>query len=183
MQADTAAEEVRDTLRRFQAGYTSRDLSQLDAFMDLFAPEGVPELIGIGASVRGGNEWFEGLDAIREIIQSDWTYWGDVWIDVEGTRISAVGDVAWLSTTGTLAQTDTHDQALPFYLQQMKELLENEDWDADEKLVEATHFGMRRLRERLKGKGHTWPFVLTAVLVRTEDRWQFHTIHWSMPVD
>jgi hypothetical protein len=155
----------------------------LDEFMDLFAPEGGPELIGIGASVRGGNEWFEGPGAIREIVESDWTYWGDVLIDVEGARISALGDVAWLSATGTLAQTDTHDQALPFYLQQMKELLEREEWDADEQLVEATHFGMRRLRERLKGKGHTWPFVLTAVLVRTGGRWQFHTIHWSMPVD
>jgi hypothetical protein len=151
--------------------------------MDLFALGGIPELIGIGASVRGGNEWFEGPDAIREIIESDWTYWGDVLIDVEYARISALGDVAWLSTTGTLAQTDTHDQALPFYLQQMKELLEKDEWDADEQLVEATHFGMRRLRERLKGMGHTWHFVLTAVLVRGGDRWQFHTIHWSMPVD
>ena len=183
METDATMGQVRDTLRRFQAGYTSRDLSRLDEFMDLFAQEDIPELIGIGASVRGGNEWFEGTEAIREIIESDWTYWGDVWIDVEGARIHALGNVAWLSTTGRITQTDTHDGALPFYLQQMKELLENEEWDADEQLVEATHFGMRRLRERLKGKGHTWPFVLTAVLVRAEGQWRFHTIHWSMPVD
>jgi hypothetical protein len=49
--------------------------------------------------------------------------------------------------------------------------------------MEATHFGMRRLRERHKGEGHSWPFVLTAVLVRSDDGWRFHTIHWSMPVD
>lgn len=183
MQAEPAIAAVRDALRKFQEGYTARDLARLDEFMDLFAPEGDPELIGIGASVRGGNEWFEGLAAVREIVESDWTYWGDVWLDVDGARISALGDVAWLSTTGTITQTDTHDEALPFYLQQMKEMLEKEEWDADERLVEATHFGMRRLRERLKGKGHTWPFVLTAVLVRTEARWRFHTIHWSMPVD
>ena len=183
MQANTATAQVRDALQRFLEGYTSRDLSRLDEFMQLFARDDDAELIGIGASVRGGNEWFEGREAIREIIESDWTYWGDVWIDVEGARISVLGDVAWLSTTGTLTQTDTFDQALPFYLQQMKELLEKEEWDADEQLVEATHFGMRRLRERLKGKGHGWPFVLTAVLVQAEDRWQFHTIHWSMPVD
>jgi len=176
-------EQVRDTLHRFQEGYAARDLSRLDEFMQLFALEPDAELIGIGASIRGGNEWFEGPDAIREIVESDWTYWGDVWIDVEGARINAQGNVAWLSTTGTITQTDTHDEALPFYLQQMKELLEKEEWDADEQLVEATHFGMRRLRERLKGKGHTWPFVLTAVLLLTERQWRFHTIHWSMPVD
>ena len=183
MQSDAVMEQVRGTLHRFQEGYTARDLSQLDEFMELFATEGDPELIGIGASVRGGTEWFEGTDPIREIIESDWTYWGDVWIDVEGARISVLGDVAWLSTTGKLTQTDTHVEALPFYLQQMKELLEKEEWNADEQLVEATHFGMRRLRERLKGKGHTWPFVLTAVLVRAGEQWRFHTIHWSMPVD
>ena len=183
MQADMATGQVRDALRRFQEGYTNRDMPQLDEFMQLFAQEGDPELIGIGASVRGGNEWFEGRGAIREIIESDWTYWGDVWIDVEGARIRVLGDVSWLSTAGKLTQTDTFYEALPFYQQNMRELLEKEEWDTDSRLMEATHFGMRRIRERHKGKGHAWPFVLTAVLVRTKDQWQFHTIHWSMPVD
>ena len=114
MQADMTEGQVRDTLQRFQEGYTKRDMSRLGEFMQLFAHEGDPELIGIGASVRGGNEWFEGPDAIREIIESDWTYWGDVWIDVEGARISVLDDVAWLSTAGKLTQTDTFDQAHPF---------------------------------------------------------------------
>ena len=55
-----AAGQVRDTLQRFQEGYINRDLSRVDEFMQLFAQEGDPELIGIGASVRGGNDWFEG---------------------------------------------------------------------------------------------------------------------------
>ena len=183
MQADMTERQVRDTLQRFQEGYTKRDMSRLGEFMQLFAHEGDPELIGIGASVRGGNEWFEGPDAIREIIESDWIYWGDVWINVDGARISVLGDVAWLSTVGKLTQTDTFDQALPIYLEQMKKLLEKEELDPDSRLMEATHFGMGRIRERHKRKGHEWPFVLTAVLVRTGDQWQFHTIHWSMPVD
>jgi hypothetical protein len=183
MQADMATGQVRDALRRLQEGYTSRDTSRLNEFMRLFAQEDDAELIGVGAAERGGNEWFEGPDAIREIIESDWTYWGDVWIDVEGARIRALGDVAWLSTTGTVTQTDTFDLALPLYLEQMRELLEKEEWDADSRLMEATHYGIRRVRERHKGKGHAWPFVLTAVLVRNEDQWQFHTAHWSMPVD
>jgi hypothetical protein len=49
--------------------------------------------------------------------------------------------------------------------------------------MEATHFGMRRLRERSKGPGYSWPFTFVAVLVNAADQWQFHTIHWSMPVD
>jgi hypothetical protein len=176
--------KAREALRRFQAGYTARDLSKLDDFMRLFSPRDEVELIGIGASQRGGNEWFEGLASIREIIESDWTYWGDVTLDVEGARISLQGDVAWLSTTGTLTQTKAFDQALPQYLDQMSQLVSNPDLSPDERLLEATHFGVRRLRERLKGEGHQWPFTITAVLVRSPSgEWLFHTLHWAMPVD
>jgi len=182
MPKDDAA-QVREVLRRFQEGYLARDLSRLDEFMRLFVQDGDAELIGIGAAERGGTEWFQGPEAIREIIESDWTYWGDVSIDVEGAHINVLGDVAWLSTTGKVTQTGTFDEALPFYLQQMKDLLENEALDADGRLVEATHFGIRRVRERHKGMGHAWPFVLTAVLVRAEGQWGFHSLHWSMPVD
>jgi hypothetical protein len=175
---------VRDALRRFQAGYTARDLSQLDEFMRLFVPRDDIELIGVGASKRGGSEWFEGLDPIREIIESDWTYWGDVSLDVDGARITLRSDVAWLSTTGTLTQTQAFDLALPQYLDQMSGLLADQNLSSDERLLEATHFGLRRLRERLKGEGQQWPFTFTAILLRSSTgEWQFHTIHWSMPVD
>jgi hypothetical protein len=180
---NSMSEEVRQVLQRFQDGYTARDLAKLDEFMALFHRSDDIELIGIGASVRGGNEWFQGIDAIREIVESDWVYWGDVFIDVDGAKITVHGDVAWLSTSGTLTQTDTFTKALPLYLNQMKELLEDETSDPDARMMEATHFGLRRLRERQKGVGFAWPFVLTAVLVRTHNAWCFHTIHWSMPVD
>jgi hypothetical protein len=151
--------------------------------MELIVPGDEAELIGIGAAKRGGTEWFQGAEQIREIIESDWTYWGDVCLDVEGARITTDGDTAWLSTSGDLTQTQTFDQALVFYLEQMRSLLEDESVDLDDRLVEATHYGMRRLRERHKGLGHSWPFVFTAVLVRRDGSWRFHTVHWSMPVD
>jgi len=176
-------EDIRELLQQFQDGYKERDVTKLDEFMTPFHQQDDIELIGIGAAVRGGHEWFEGAQAVREIIESDCTYWGDVVLDVVGAKITVLQNVAWLSTSGTLAQTDTFEKALPFYLNQMKELLENEEQPADTKLMEATHFGMRRLRERQKGVGYEWPFVLTAVLVQTDDAWRFHTIHWSVPVD
>jgi hypothetical protein len=127
MPSDDVIAEVRETLISFQDGYIGRDLSRLDEFMDLFEQGSETELIGIGASVRGGNEWFQGAEQIRPVIASDWEYWGDVRINIDEAKISALGDVAWLSTNGELVQTGTFDQALVFYLQQMKELLENED--------------------------------------------------------
>ncbi len=176
-------DEVRNILQQFQDGYTERKLDALEDFMSLFVQSSDVELIGIGAAKRGGVEWFEGTDKIREIIESDWEYWGDVQIDMVGAKINVAGDTAWMTTTGTLEQTDTFDKAMPIYLEQMKKIIEDEKEDPDEKLLEATHFGLRRLRERLKGVGFKWPFVISAVLQKKEGQWRFHTIHWSMPVD
>jgi hypothetical protein len=183
MQPDERIAQVRQALAKFQAGYTARDVSNLDDFMLLFVQGEETELIGIGAVARGGNEWFQGLAAIREIVESDWLYWGDVILDVEGARITVKDETAWLSTTGKVVQTQAFDKALEFYLRSMKELLEQEGASLDDRLVEATHYGMRRLRERQKGIGYGWPFTLTAVLVKDQSQWRFHTIHWAMPVD
>lgn len=177
--------EIRQVLKRFQDGYTARDLQQLDEFMTLFVPGDEAELIGIGASSRNQNEWFQGMARIREIVESDWQYWGDVKLEVEEAKITINGKVAWLSTVGTLLQTDhIHtDEVTEFSLKQMKEMLDNTALTPRARLVEAAHFGVRRWREREKPAGHPWPFVFTAVLVKQESQWRFHTIHWSMPVD
>ena len=174
---------VRSTLQKFQGGYTERQVSNLDEFMQLFVPSEDVEMIGIGASQRAANEWFEGLDRVREIVENDWRYWGDVRLDVEGAKITLHGAVAWLSTTGTLTQTEAFDTAIHFHLDDMKAILSREDLSVDDRLMEATHYGLRRLRERAKGLGHCWPFTFTAVLLQDGAGWRFHTLHWAMPVD
>ncbi|MDX1435605.1 MAG: nuclear transport factor 2 family protein [Anaerolineales bacterium] len=179
---DTAL-AVRQTLRQFQEGYTARDTSALDNFMQLFSRRGDVEMIGIGATTRGGSEWFRGPDQVREIVDSDWRFWGEVQLDVDEAQISVSGNTAWISTSGQLLQNQAFNEAMAFYVSQMKDLLEEEGADPDTRMMEATHFGLRRLRERHKGEGHAWPLVLTAVLIMEQGNWRFHTIHWSMPVD
>lgn len=178
-------EAIRQVLYRFQQGYLDRDLNKLDEFMELFLSSDEIELIGIGASARKEFEWFQGVDQVREIIESDWKYWGDVRIDADQAKITVRDKVAWLSMTGAILQTDhiQTDELTNFTLNHIKEILENESLDPGSRLMETTHYGMRRLRERQKKAGYRWPFVITAVLVEHEKQWLFHTIHWSMPVD
>ena len=177
----TETEAVGAVLQLFQAGYTARDVSRLDDFMQLFVQSDEIEMIGVGAARRGGPEWFQGLAAIREIIEGDWTYWGDVRLNLEGAKITVLGDAAWLSTDGELISTQEYDKALPFYLNAMKELLEKDNLSLDARVAEVTQFGVNRLRDRIYGVGHAWPFTFTAVLVQTGGGWLFHTIHWSFP--
>jgi hypothetical protein len=94
MTVQVEIKQVQEVLQKFQDGYTTRDKSKLDEFMKLFAPTDKIELIGVGASERGGREWFNGHTAIREIIEGDWTYWGAVDIDVAGAKITVAGETA-----------------------------------------------------------------------------------------
>jgi hypothetical protein len=183
MSDQTEIKQVRAVLQKFQDGYTTRDKSKLDEFMELFAPTDEIELIGVGASEREGHEWFNGHKAIHEIIEGDWTYWGAVDIDVEGAKITVRGETSWFSTTGTLTSGDEYEKAYPFYLEQMRDLLMDEKKSLDDRLTDATHFGVNRLRDRMRGAGAKWPFVITAVMVKTDGKWGFHTIHWSFPAE
>ncbi|MEW6030684.1 MAG: hypothetical protein ACOYZ8_03395 [Chloroflexota bacterium] len=175
--------EVRSALQKFQDGYTAHDATKLGEFMQLFVQDEGIEMIGVGASKRAANEWFEGLARIREIVESDWKYWGDVKFDVAGARITVQGEAAWLSTTGTVTQTKAFDTAIEFHVKDMKAIFDRDDLTADQKLMEATHYGIRRMYERSKGLGHSWPFTFTAVFMKIGSEWRFHTIHWSMPVE
>jgi len=176
-------EAVRQVLQKFQDGYTARDVTRLDEFMELFAPDDDIELIGIGAGARGEREWFQGRNAIREIIESDWRYWGDVVIDVPAAQITVRGEVAWLSVTAGLLKSAEFDAALNVYLEQMKGILDNANLPVENRLVEAIYFGADRIRDIKKAVGHRWPLVITGVLVKVDGNWRFHTLHWAMPVD
>jgi SnoaL-like domain len=174
-------EEVRAVLQKFQDGYTDRDVTQVDAFMELFVKSDEIELVGVGATKRGGNEWFQGRQAIRDIVEGDWTYWGDVRLDVAGAKITVTGEVAWLSTSGDLLKTEAAEKTFPIYMNMMKEILENEKLDLETRLTDATVFGVNQMRDRTKKLGHAWPITFTAVLVHEPEGWRFHTIHWAMP--
>lgn len=176
---------VRKVLQKFQAGYTARDVQHLDEFMQLFLNDPRIELIGIGASKRSAAEWFQGPAAIREIIESDWTYWGNVVLDVEGAVIHVAGEIAWCSTTGAILQTeDLHrEEVATGVLHQIEEILADANRSPEERLIDAAHFSNARVYERTKPFGYRWPFVWTAVLCHEQENWKFHTIHWSMPVE
>ncbi|MBI9010700.1 MAG: nuclear transport factor 2 family protein [Clostridiales bacterium] len=174
--------EIMKTLLAFEEGYKTRRLNHLDDFMKLFSDEADTQMIGIGATIPGAYEWFTGKSEIKEIIESDWTYWGAVHFDLENIRLTEKNGVAWFSLCATLEQLESNEEAWTFYENQMKELFENKDLSAHDRMFEATHFGIRRIRERNLGVGHEFPMVITGTLVK-DNTWKFHTLHWSMPVD
>lgn len=174
-------EEVRALLQKFQDGYAERDPANVDEFMELFAPDEGLEVIGTDAIVPGEGEWCRGRQATRELVESDWEYWGDVAFDVEGAHISAKGDVAWLATTGTVTDTIPAEDCTTGYLDFVRGTLEEKDLNPQTKMLEIVHLGTDIAFGILQGETCVWPFRFTALAVRDEGRWRFSQMQFSFP--
>lgn len=96
--SDPVRTGVLDTLRKFQGGYSRRDLRQVNAFMEsLFSRNQDTRAIGTDFG-----EWVTGYDSVARFIRTDWRVWGNVQLAVDDSVVSSSGDVAWLATTGTV---------------------------------------------------------------------------------
>ena len=87
--------EIRTQLDKFQAGYTRRDLDQVDTFMAaLFSQENI---LVLGTMP---DEIYTDYDQVSKLIYSDWNAWGDVTFLMDNANISSNGDTAWIATIG-----------------------------------------------------------------------------------
>lgn len=92
--ADVRA-EVLHQLHQFQDGYTRRDISALEPFMEqLFSPDNI---LILGTQPR---EVLHGYDRATVLVSSDWRRWGDCTFLMDKAHISSFGNVAWVSTIG-----------------------------------------------------------------------------------
>lgn len=169
------------TIMKFIKYYIKKDTNNIDKMMELFSSRPDIQMIGIGATKPGEYKWFIGKDEIRDIILSDWEHWGEVHFDFNSLRYTDNETSAWFSVCAKLKQIEPSETSLHFFSNKMKELLESDE-HPHHKMFEATHYGMRRIRELKLGPGYEWPMVITGTLIK-EDELKIHTLHWSMPVD
>lgn len=94
--ADSEARaEILQQLELFQEGYTVRDTSILENYMEqLFSKENILIL----GTMPG--EIYSGYAEAADLVSSDWLYWGDVSMLTESSNISARDSVAWFSMIG-----------------------------------------------------------------------------------
>lgn len=92
---DSTRREIIGQLNKFQDGYSNRDTSQCNAFMEsLYSRENV---LILGTNP---NEIFSGYDRASSLVRSDWESWGDCKFNTDSANISSEGNVAWFSTRG-----------------------------------------------------------------------------------
>lgn len=174
----TAEQEIRSLLQTFQDGYTRRDVSQVDTFMDLFTADA--HVIGTNGIRPGVDEWYTNRAAARELVRGDWEGWGDVRLDLASAAVQTKGDVGWIAASATVSQTIGSENYASF-LEFAKTFIETSDLSAEQKLYFILRGGTNTVYELSRGENFVWALRLTAVVVRDANRWQFAQIHFSFP--
>jgi hypothetical protein len=121
-----AAEDVRSEiiqqLHKFQNGYTHRDTSHLELFMEeLFSQDNILVL----GTMPG--EILRNYERATFLVSSDWRTWGDCRFLMDNAHISTAGDVAWISTIGYVEFDMSRFLVLPLRLSAVM-VKENDAW-------------------------------------------------------
>ena len=174
----TPLDEIRSLLQAFQEGYTRRDVTQVDRFMELFTPEA--EVIGTNGVRPGVDEWYTDRASARELVHGDWQGWGDLRLDWDSVSLNRRGFVGWVAAAGTVTQT-IGSENYASYLEFVKKFMEDSDLSAEQKLLYILRGGTNTLYELRRGEKFVWPLRLTAVVVREGNRWKFAQMNFSFP--
>jgi hypothetical protein len=170
--------EIRLLLERFQEGYTRRDLSQTEAFMELFTADA--EVIGTNGVRPGVDEWYLDRASARELVEGDWESWGDLRLDLESMSVHSRGEVGWVAATATVTKI-IGSENYAAYLEFIKTFLDDPTLSPEQKLLHILRGGTNTLYELRRGEKFVWPLRFTAVVVREAEGWKFAQMNFSFP--
>ena len=171
-------DEIRTLMKTFQDGYTHRDLSKVDTFMELFTVDA--EVIGTNGLRPGVDEWYVGRSAARVLVEDDWAEWGDLRVNIEAASITTRGDVGWIAAPATVIKTigvENYDS----YLEFVKNYLATSTQSAEHKLHFILRGGTNTIYELNRGEHFVWALRLTAVVIREKEEWKFAQMNFSFP--
>ena len=85
--------EVIEVLQQFQEGYTKRDTTIIDEFLNMFSDD----IVYMGVA---SHEFFKGKESVRKLTLWDWKKWFDLKIPIEKIDIRIDNEVAWFEVVG-----------------------------------------------------------------------------------
>ena len=171
-------DEIRSLLQSFQEGYTHRDTSRVDSFMELFTDDA--EVIGTNGLKPREGEWYMDRASARELVEGDWQGWGDLRLDLDSMSIRSRGDAGWVAASATVTQTIGAENYAS-YLEFVKKFLDDSKLSAEQKLLYILRGGTNTLYELRRGEKFVWALRFTAVVVREPNGWKFAQMNFSFP--
>ncbi|MDF2906129.1 MAG: hypothetical protein K0R34_1450 [Herbinix sp.] len=171
---------IREVLKAFQEGYSLRDAGGAESFVDeLYSTQDNTYVLGTGTG-----ELFIGRDRIIELISDDWSYWGDVRLELDHPHIVIEHETAWVTVQGSVKYSFEDTPArYDSYLNFIKKKLEDQELSAEQKLTFLNWALMLTYHQREdKKRDYLWPLCLTGVLKKAEGKWKFVQQHFSICV-
>ena len=174
----SSEDEIRLLLKSFQDGYTRRDTSQVDSFMELFTADA--EVIGTNGVKPGEGEWYTDRVSARELVEGDWQGWGDLRLDLDFVSIHSHGDVGWVAAAATVTQTIGAENYAS-YLEFVRKFLDESNLSPEQQLLFILRGGTNTVYELRRGEKFVWALRFTAVVVRDAIGWKFAQMNFSFP--
>lgn len=170
--------EIREVLRRFQNGYTERNIENVDAFMEELFING-EEICVLGT---GTGELFLGSEQVKNLIRDDWKYWGDASIDWENAHISVKGEVAWFATMGHVKYTFADSlERYDRYLDLIKDKSEEKERTPKERVAFINWVLSLTYHQRVESeREYLWPLCLSGVLLKDGNKWRIAHLQFSI---
>jgi hypothetical protein len=172
--------QIIEVLKRFQEGYTLRNVDIADSFVDeLYSSEEEAYVLGTGTG-----ELFLGKDRILELIKDDWNYWGDVSLYYENPYLSVNDDVALIVMQGSVKYSfeDTPER-YDNYLNFIRKKMSDQELTSQQKITFLNWALMLTYHQRDdKKREYQWPLCLSGVMKKEGEKWKFTQQHFSISV-
>lgn len=171
--------EIINVIKKFKDGYTNRNIKEIDDFMEELFIEG-ESTYAIGT---GTTEVFLGRDKIKELIEGDWKYWGDVDIDYKNTHVSIKDTTAWFHTECSVVNTfEDSKERNDSYIEFIRDNIENIELSPKQKFTFINWVLSLTYHQRKEGKRvYKCPLCLSGVLKINNGQWKFSCVNFSIP--
>lgn len=175
-------QKIREALEKFKLGYKNRDIKVIDEYIDdLFEKSEKTAVLGTSFG-----EWMTGIEGAKELVQSDWEYWGDVDVDTAGARISIFEDAAFVDLKGTVKyEFEYTEEKYESYLNFVKNFFDSsKDQSRMSSKAKAgnigfvlTHFNQNRQAGK---RAYFYPLRINAVMTMQDNQAVFRFMKFSM---
>ncbi|WP_105617293.1 nuclear transport factor 2 family protein [Vallitalea okinawensis] len=172
-------QEVREVLKKFQEGYTNRNTDTLDSYMDdIFVND--DSMITVGTS---RSEWCFGVHDLKNLVESDWKYWGDLVVNFEKAKINSKGSVSWFLADCTINWEDDDynewcNDLVADYFEDNGRFI---NYKPKSKLA-MLNLQMAFIQQSKEHLGCNMPIRLSGGLIKRENQWLIHKLHFSAPM-
>ncbi len=167
--------EVMELLEKFQHGYSERNLSKAEEFIQEVFVKDEPVYYGPSPA-----EQCVGAGRIMRLIGYDWTVWGDLKLDFDSLVCHEYGDAADFVMTGCVDWVIDKDTFLNRAMMDVKDLVLR-GGNPEQLLNTLSDLSSKMLMEAGRGEEHILPIRLSGMAVREDGKMRISHLHLSYP--